>query len=282
MSNSPQTVVVTGANSRTGRDLLTRFADQGVRVVALVRSKDALPADEVIDDWMNSPRAAEALRDASAVVHLSGVFAADDWAGYKAGTVATARRVVETVNSKARLVYLSYVGADSTDANWYTKAKGQAEEALRTVTGSVIFRIDALAGGRDNPAPFELMFRQTAPDAPVRIIGDGTQRFRPIYSADAVDALAKAALGHGAPGTYDLVGPREFVVADLPELINGHPVPVTHVSAQQAATVPGPPKTVVDLLANHPTPPGPDAVIEAFELSLTSLETTWPIAAPRP
>ncbi|MGW5663467.1 hypothetical protein ACWEWG_25695 [Streptomyces sp. NPDC003758] len=49
-----------------------------MRVVALVGTAQDLPADEVVDDWMHSPRAAQAFQGASAVVHLSGVFAASD------------------------------------------------------------------------------------------------------------------------------------------------------------------------------------------------------------
>ncbi|MFD7668400.1 NAD-dependent epimerase/dehydratase family protein [Streptomyces sp. NPDC059788] len=277
MPHPIRTIAVTGANSRTGRQLLPRLAGPGVRVVALVRTAQDLPADEVVEDWTNAPRAVEVLREASAVVHLSGVFAASDWDSYRDGTVATTRRVVEAMNPAARLVCLSYVEADPAGDNWYIKSKGQAEELVSTVADSVIFRIDALAGGRDDPAPFELMYRQAAPGVPVRVIGDGTQRFRPVYSADAVEALVKAAGGDGRPGTYDLVGPGEFLAADLPGLINGRPVPVEYVSAGQATAVSKVPHTLADLLANHAVPPGSEAVAHAFGLSLTCLETTWPI-----
>lgn len=277
MSHPTRTVVVTGANSHTGRALLPRLAHQDMHVVALVRTAQDLPADEIVDDWMHSPRAVQVLRDAAAVVHLSGVFAASDWDSYHAGTVATTRRVVEAISPAARLVYLSYVEADPVHDNWYIKAKGQAEDLVRSVADSVIFRIDALAGGRDDPAPFELMYRQAAPGAAVRVIGDGTQAFRPIHRADAVEALTKAALGAGKPGTYDLVGPGELLAADLPELINGHPVPIEYMTAGQAAAVPTLPHTLVDLLANHASPPGPEAVVDAFDLTLTRLEETWPI-----
>jgi uncharacterized protein YbjT (DUF2867 family) len=112
------------------------------------------------------------------VIHLSGAFAADDWAGYEAGNVATTRTVVGAMNTAGRLVYVSYVGADPDHDNWYRRSKGQAEDLVRTVADSVIFRSDAIVGGRDAPAPFELMFQQRGADAPVWIMGDGTQRSR--------------------------------------------------------------------------------------------------------
>ncbi|MFI5688121.1 NAD-dependent epimerase/dehydratase family protein [Streptomyces sp. NPDC051636] len=280
MSKSTGPVVVTGANSRTGREMLSRLAEQDADVVALVRRAQDLPVREVVDDWMRSQRAVDVLANASTVVHLCGVFAAGDWDSYEAGTVATTRRVLDSVNPAARLVYLSYVGADPAHDNWYVKAKGQAEELVRTVAGHVIFRIHAVVGGRQAPAPFELMFRQSAPGAPVRVVGDGTQRFRPTHSADILDALTQAALGRGEAGTYDLVGPSEFALADLPELINGHRVPIEHMPVQRPASVPGPPQTVVDLLAHPMTPGDPDAVTKVFDLSLTRPETNWPIVEP--
>ncbi|MFD4602978.1 SDR family oxidoreductase [Streptomyces sp. NPDC058464] len=280
MSNSTGPVVVTGANSRTGRDLLSRLAEKGVAATALVRSAEDLPAGEVVDDWMRSQRAVEALSKASVVIHLCGMFAATDWETYEAGTVATTRRVVESVGPETRLIYLSYVGADAAHDNWYVKAKGQAEDLLRTLLDAVIFRIHTIVGGREAPAPFELLFRQSAPDAPVRVAGDGTQRFCPTYSGDILDALTRAAFGQGEAGTYDLVGPSEFAVADLPELINGHRVPVEYMPVRRPASVPGPPHTVVDLLAHPMEPADPDAVVKAFGLSLTRPETHWPIAGP--
>ena len=283
MSSPARTIAVTGANSRTGRGLLPRLAGPDVRVAALVRTAEDLPADEIIDDWTRSPRAVEALADASVVIHLSGVFAAADWDSYEAGNVTATRTVVSAISPAARLIYMSYVGADPAHDNWYIKSKGQAEDLVRTIADSVIFRIDAIAGGRDAPCPFELMYRQTAPGVPVRIIGDGTQRFRPVHAADVLDALTKAAMGRGKAGTYDLVGPSEFAVADLPEMINGHRVPIDRIPARQAAAEPGPPQTVADLLANHPSPPGPGTVARAFGLSLTPPEATWPIVHdPRP
>ncbi|WAL63838.1 NAD(P)H-binding protein [Amycolatopsis cynarae] len=280
MSNPVPTVVVTGANSRTGRDLVPRLTGSGVRVVALVRTPEDLAADEVIADWTRSPRAAEALAEASAVVHLSGVFAAPDWDGYQAGNVATTRRVAEAIGPAARLVYLSYVGADPAADNWYLKSKGQAEDLLRSVRDSVIFRIHPIVRGGDAPSPFETMFRQTGPDSPVRVIGAGTQRFRPVHATDVVTALVNAVRGVGEAGTYDLVGPSEFPVTDLIERINGRTVPVERIPVEATAGLPWPPATVADLLANPVSPSDPDSAGRIFALNLTRPEVTWPITGP--
>lgn len=274
---SQPTVVVTGANCRTGRDLLPRLARQDMRVVALVRTPQDLPVDEVVADWTRAPRAVEVLAEASVVIHLTGVFAAADWDSYEVGNVATTRRVVEAINPAARLVYLSYVGADPAHDNWYIRSKGQAEELVRMVADHVIFRIDAIAGGHGAPAPFELMYRQTGLDAPVRVIGDGTQRFRPILATDVADAITNGARGVGEAGTYDLVGPSELAITDIVDMVNGHAVPIERIPVNAATAVPWPPVTVVELLANPPLLSTPDAVSRAFELTLTRPEAAWPV-----
>ncbi|MEV0401858.1 sugar nucleotide-binding protein [Actinoallomurus sp. NPDC050550] len=280
MSNSMRTIVVTSANSRTGRHLLPRLADRGSHVIALTRTPEDLPADEVIPDWTRSPEATKAIANASAVIHLSGVFAARDEESYEVGNVATARLVAEAAGPSCRPVYVSYVAADSAHPNWYVRSKGRAEDVLRrSGTDSVIFRIHPIAGGRQAPSPFELMFRQARPDAPVRVIGDGTQRFRPVHADDVVDALIKAAEGAGRTGTYDLVGPSEFTVTEMVERINGRSVPIERVSVEQAASMPWPPPTVADLLAHPDAPADPDAVAEIFGLSPTRVEATWPLAS---
>ncbi|MEV4365314.1 hypothetical protein [Nonomuraea sp. NPDC049625] len=277
-STPARTVVVTGANSRTGRDLLPRLAGPGTRVLALVRTPHDLPADEVIPDWTRSSRAAAALGEASVVVHLSGVFAAPDWDGYEAGNVATTRMVADAISPGARVIYLSYVGADSAHGNWYIKSKGQAEDLLRSCPAdSVIFRIHPIVSGGDTPSPFELMFGQASPDVPVRIIGDGTQRFHPVHTCDVIDALANAVDGIGEPGVYDLVGPSGFPITQMVEMINGRPVPTAHVSVEQASAGPWPPRAVAELLADPTQPAHPGVAARTFGLSLTPAEAGWPI-----
>ncbi|WP_063043363.1 NAD-dependent epimerase/dehydratase family protein [Nocardia pseudovaccinii] len=280
MLNAPRTIVVTGANSLTGRGLLNRLANSGARVIALVRTPVELPAAEVISDWTRSLQATEAIADASMVVHLSGVFAAADLDSYHAANVASTRRVVESINPAARLVYLSYVGADAEHDNWYIKTKGKAENLVRKIPDSVIFRIHPIMRGVETPSPFELMLRQPDSGAPVRVIGDGTQRFRPIHASNVIDAIINAARGIGEAGTYDLVGPSDLTITDMVEMVNGKVVPVQHLSVDQAAALPGPPATVVDVLANPIPSFDPEAAGRAFGLTLIRPEDTWPPVRP--
>ncbi|WP_020415660.1 hypothetical protein [Amycolatopsis sp. ATCC 39116] len=90
------------------------------------------------------------------------------------------------------------------------------------------------------------MFKQTDPEAPVRVFASPSRRFRPIHSTDVADAI-----------------------------VNGRTVPNQQIELDPAAMA-GSPATVVDLLISPAPRSSPDAVAKAFELSLTRTEITWP------
>ncbi|MFI6442582.1 SDR family oxidoreductase [Streptomyces sp. NPDC050759] len=271
-------IVVVGANSATGRHLLPLLKGSPARITALVRRPEDLPADEVIPDWTNSQEAFDAIAGADTVIHLSGVFAAADWASYEKGTVATAQRVADAVGDRpVRVVYLSYVGADAADDNWYLRSKGLAEQALSPLSEAVVFRIQPLIRGGAAPSPFEQLLLQRAPEAPVRVFGDGTQRTRPIHLGDVTAAILAAVRGAGSAGTYHLGGPDEHSVADLARIANGRDVQVMPVSVEAAANLPGPPSTVVDLLARLTPADGAEETAKEFGIQLTPLSAIWPL-----
>ncbi|GAB3795671.1 NAD-dependent epimerase/dehydratase family protein [Micromonospora zhanjiangensis] len=273
-------VVITGANSVTGRELLRRLQGGPARTTALVRTPTELPAHRVIPNWTEEPAALDAIAGADAVIHLSGVFAAPDWKAYEEGTVTTTRRVVQALAGRdTRLVYFSYVDAAPDADNWYVRAKGLAEQELRAATNAVVFRIHPIVRGGASPAPFELMLRQRGPGVPVRVYGDGTQRSRPVALADVVTAAVAAAAGAGRPGTFDLGSPDELSVLEMVQLVNGAAVPVEKVSPEAAAAVPGPPPTVVDLLANLTPARDVQGTADAFGFDLTPVSTIWPLSA---
>jgi hypothetical protein len=94
-----------------------------------------------------------------------------------------------------------------------------------------------------------------------------------------VAAVTKAAPRGGKAGTYDLVGPSEFALTEIVELINGRPAPVERMPDLEVANLPGPPRTVVDLLAKPSSPSDPEVVARIFGLFPTPPETTWPIVS---
>jgi len=245
-------IVVTGANSRSGRVLLSAL---GGAATALVRHNTGVQASTVIEDWTASDAAREALAGADIVVHLASNFGAPSFQDYLEGTVATTRIVVQTVQPGTPIVYLSQLGADRSSGNWYERAKGLAEDVLSEAS-STIFRISAIVGGRDNPQPFDHMVRGAEAGQPVPIPGDGTQLFRPIHIDDVVAAIVSACRNGGPSGTFDLVGPDTRSMQGWVDLANGAPTAtITRTDL---------PPEIDDLLSRPSAVGDPAAFVEAF------------------
>ncbi|MFJ3047065.1 SDR family oxidoreductase [Herbaspirillum chlorophenolicum] len=275
-------IVVAGANSPTGRLLLLLLRDSGVHATALVRTPATLVADEVISNWTGNPRSADVIANADAVVLLTGVVGADDWSAYESGMVGTARRIAQAIGARGtRVVYFSSLLADAASDNWYLKAKGMAEQVLRQLSGSVIFRLGPVVRGSPQPLPFEQALLQQAPDAPVVLYGDEGRTSRPINLGDVATVAESAALGVGRPGIYELGGPEEHSLAQLVKLANGAEVTIRTASLQALAS-PILQRTVRDLLARISAPRDAQAMAATaaeFGLRLTPLSLAWPLDA---
>jgi uncharacterized protein YbjT (DUF2867 family)/transposase len=251
------TITITGANSSTGRRLLTCLATTPAHVTALVRQHVDLPAARVVEDWTRTQEAADAIGAADVVIHLSGVFSGPDWQTHHDGTVATAERVARALRPGQRLLYLSYTDADPDAANWYQRAKGLAEQALTdSPAHRVILRIPPIVHGISAPGAFERRMLPAEPGGPVTVIGDGTKRFQPLCSADLVDALM-AACTQGRPGTHDLVGPDKLSVEQIVRHLNGPDITIKHLPVAAARTIPALPPTVIDLFTTPGREPDP-------------------------
>lgn len=271
-------VVVVGANSRMGFRLLPHLKGIAARVTALVRQRVDVLADEIHSDWMNNQKALDALASADAVIVLTGVFAAPDWGTYESGTVATARRVADTIRGREiPVVYFSATGADPDDSNWYLKSKGLAEQALAALPGAVIFRIQPLVCGGASPTPFETSLLPKPPGRTLRVFGNGTQRRRPLHIDDAVSAALAAIRRLGPKGTYNLGGPDEHSLVELISLANGHDVPIEFVPARDVESLPVPASTIGDLMSRMTLATDAEETAAAFGLRLTPLSAIWPL-----
>ncbi|OWY31206.1 SDR family oxidoreductase [Herbaspirillum robiniae] len=277
-------VVVAGANSPTGRLLLLLLRDSGIHATALVRRPEQLVADEVIAHWTGNPQSADAIAAADAVVLLTGVIGADHWSAYEQGMVGTARRVAQAVGARGtRVVYFSSLLADAGSENWYLRAKGMAEQVLRQLPGSVIFRLGPVVRGSPQPLPFEQALLQQSPDAPVVLYGDRaeTRTSRPINLGDVATIAESAALGMGTAGIHELGGPEEHSLAQLVKLANGGEVTVRTAPLQTLAC-PTLQRSVRDLLARIAAPrdaAAAAATAAEFGLRLTPLSLAWPLDA---
>jgi uncharacterized protein YbjT (DUF2867 family) len=279
-------IAVTGANSSTGRRLLTHLATTptattptaaATETTALVRQYAELPATRIVTDWTSSPQALEAVQAADIVIHLSGVFAGPDWQTHYDGTVATAKRVATATRPGQRLLYLSYVDADATASNWYQRAKGLAEQILAgSPADTLILRIPPIIYGTIEPGAFERRMLPSEPGSPITVIGDGGKRFRPLYSGDLIAALV-AACTTGAPGTWDLVGPESLSVNEIVHRLNGPHVTVRHLPTEVVAV----PQSVIDLFTEPGRQPDVGTAWRMLGMTPTPLAAIWPPVASR-
>ncbi len=227
-------IVITGANSASGRAILRCAAEAGVApnaLVAAVRSERA--ADEIRPllgegsslakiSYDDPSRLDAALRGASAIIHLPGILVERPGSTYEQANVAPARSVVEAAKRSAvdKFVLISATGADENSPNGYYRSKGQAEALVRASGLSyTILRVPLLLGPATEGAA-ALARNTRGPRA--MLIGGGRNFQQPLY----VDDLARAALAASKSSvasnrTLDLVGPVSLPDRELVERAAG-------------------------------------------------------------
>lgn len=274
-------VSVVSATSVTGKALLPRLKALGYTTTAYVRQPADLPgADTIITDWMHNPAALDALKRADYVIALSGEVFAKDLNVYHEAHVTTTERILSAVDKTRlrRIISYSYVEAAAESPNAYFKANALRENILlNSGIDTVIFRCPTMISTPDQPYGVETAMKAQN-GKPVQFVGNGTQRHRPIFRGDVVEATL-AALERGQPGIYDLTGPDEMNADALIRLLNGgRDVKISHTPPLVARVVsrflPDLPPTYVDVML-HDSTGDPSRAIHEFGLKLTSLIPMW-------
>jgi len=279
-------IVVTSANSATGSILIPVLKAAGHYTIGLVRKSVALPADEVIVDWMHAPGAARALEEADVVVHLSGELNAKNERLYEEANLETARVVAAHVRAR-RLIYLSYPHASSGEKNYYLRTKGQAEEVLRqTGIPLVVFRCPVIIDAPDKVSKIDVLFKapkgKRVPllgwDWPVPVIGSGRQTMRPVYRGTVVEAIAAAVAGRQA-GTYELSGVDEVTIDEFIRLANPSGVRLLHIPGWLAfglsRVLPELSSTFVDMMLHHTGSVFDPSTYREFGIQPVSIVEMW-------
>jgi len=238
-------VLVTGGSGVVGSSTITALLQRGHVVNLLSRHAErdargwphgvtAVTAD------VSEPDSINGLADGcDAVVHLAGIVEENPPdATFERVNVEGTRCVVREAERAGvkRFVYVSSLGADRGSSS-YHQSKRAAEEIVRGFSGeTVVLRPGAVYGPGDEHLSVLLKLVRTSPVVPV--IGDGSQRFQPIWHEDAAEAIAASVERADLSGrTFELAGPdvtstRE-VVDLLRELTDRSPVvaPVPQVLA---------------------------------------------------
>jgi uncharacterized protein YbjT (DUF2867 family) len=238
-------IVITGANSASGRAILRCGPVAGVTpnaLVAAVRSDAA--ADEIrpllnegsslaIVSYDDPSSLDAAFRGASAIIHLAGILVERRGSTYEQVNVASVRGVVEAAKRCAvkKFVLVSATGADEKSPNGYYRTKGQGEAVVRA-SGLcyTILRAPLLLGPATEGAA---ALARNARGRKARLIGGGRNFQQPLD----VDDLARAALAAAQPAvaidrTLNLVGPVSLPERELVQRaarMLGHEVRVSSI-----------------------------------------------------
>ena len=232
-------IAITGANGRIGAALRRRLAGFATEARPLGRGDDL----------------AAAFRDAEVVVHLAGTLRPEPPNTYVEANLRTVERTVSALegSSVERIVFLSYVGADLCSSNEYLRAKGLAEELLRSCGRDVVvFRCSHVYGPPEDPGPTAEAFLAKNGRA-ARVLGSGRQRVAPVFREDVVEAIVRAALDSTTyHGRYDLTGPEELTADEFALALNGGHATLRHVQPRLARAlariVPGLPPALAEVM----------------------------------
>ncbi|UCG74620.1 MAG: NAD(P)H-binding protein [Gemmatimonadota bacterium] len=225
-----RSVLVAGATGFLGAAFVRTLVERGLRVVALGRDEarirrrfDGLPVEGRTGDVTRPESLQNAFRDVDTVVQcvqFSGFPVEDPSRGltFMAVDARGTRNVVDEARASGvrRLVYLSGVGADpSSDRSWY-RAKGLAEESIRTSgLGFAIIRPSWVYGPEDRSLNLFIRALRLNPLFFPQI-GDGKQRLNPLYVEDLASLVALV-VGEGAAEgeTVEVGGPVTYTLDDI-------------------------------------------------------------------
>jgi uncharacterized protein YbjT (DUF2867 family) len=260
-------IAITGAAGQVGTALQTYLTDYPNEVRALGRD----------DDW------GAAFQGAEAIIHLAGTLQPRRPNSYEQANLGTVRRTVAALEGTdvQRVVFLSFITADSGSANPYLRAKGQAEALLRSCRlPLVIFRCDHIYGPPEVPGPTAAAFLARG-GTPVRVLGTGSQKMAPVFKADVAAALARAALDPASPtGTFELAGPQIMTADHFAQELNGHAARLRHLSPGLARVLghllPGLRPGLVDVMLHDAIPVRPpQETATQFGVELHTLAEGW-------
>ena len=237
-------VLVTGGSGVVGTSTVTALLQRGHSVVLLSRhaGKDARQWPHGVtahDGDVADPRTLLGAADGcDAVLHLVAVVDEEGPnATFDRVNVEGTRNVVREAERAgvARFVYVSSLGADDGKSG-YHQSKRKGEAIVRDFHGDwLVVRPGNVYGPGDEQISIMLRMIRTLPVVP--LIGDGSQRFQPLWHEDAAEALAIAVeRGELVHKALDLAGPevttqralaeklvaitgRDVKLADVPEVV---------------------------------------------------------------
>jgi NADH dehydrogenase len=289
IERSERLVTVFGGGGFIGRYVCEQLFKSGVRVRIAQRDPRKAymiqPLGQVGQfgfekaDITNRDSVRNAVKSATAVVNLCGVFGRGMNAVHVEGARNVARAALEA--GAEALVHISAIGADPNSPSNYGRTKSEGEHAVREAfPGATIVRPSLVFGPEDDLTNrFAAMAR-----LPFLPMIAAKRNFQPVYVRDLARAIAMAALEPGRFGgkTYEIGGPQVMSMAELHQAIlqitDQHPeiVRVPDAFASMIAHLgwlPGAPLTRDQwlMLQRDNVPAQGAAALEAFGIEPTPL-----------
>ncbi|GGY25469.1 complex I NDUFA9 subunit family protein [Paludibacterium paludis] len=237
-----QRIAIIGGTGFIGGRIAARLAARGVRVTLLSRhparcpaALSLLPLVDLVSGEMGDPaRLGSVLAGHDAVISMAGILH---------GSVKTFdhvhHRLVATIVAACqergirRLIHIGALGAAPDAPSHYLRSKAAGEAQ---VTGSgldwTVLRPSVVFGRGDR---FLNLFADLARTLPVLPLAGAGTRFQPVWVDDVARAAEQVIDNRRSVGvTLDLVGPREYTLAELVAYVGdltGHPRPILPLPA---------------------------------------------------
>src|SRR6185295_15333908 len=219
-------VTVFGGSGFIGRYVCEALFKSGVRV--RIASRDPRRAYSIQPlaqvgqfgfvqaDITDRPSVEHAVRDATAVINLCGVFGRRMHAVHVEGV----RNIAEAAKKAgaAALVHISAIGADANSQSNYGRTKGEGEAAVRKAFAKATVVRPSLVFGPEDQLTNRFARMAQLPFLPVLA---ANTNFQPVYVRDLAAAIAEAALDpqRHAGKLYEVGGPQVMTMRELNEAI---------------------------------------------------------------
>lgn len=222
-------ILVTGGTGFVGQALVPKLVEAGNQVRLLIRPAKRtpeVPKGVAVEIALSSVTDARGLRSAmrgiEVVIHLASVERQGAYADLMRVDIEGARLVSRIARESGvrRLVYVSHLGADRFSAFPVSKAKGLAEEAIRSSgVNYTIFR-SAIAFGKGDSLTSGIAQLLAAVPFLFIVPGDGKTLLQPIWVEDLATLISWAIEDTNTENQiYDVGGPEMLSFCDVVETV---------------------------------------------------------------
>ena len=190
-------ILVTGGTGVVGRSTVTALVQRG-HVVNLLSRRARRDAEQwpqgvhpFVGNVADAGTITPAIDGCDVVLHLTAIVDESGTNTFERINVEGTRNVLHAAERAGakRFIYLSSLGAD-TGRSPYHQSKRKGEAIVRTFNGEwIVVRAGNVFGPGDEQISLLLRMMRTLPTLPV--IGDGNQRFQPIWHEDLAELLSR-------------------------------------------------------------------------------------------